>query len=138
MWSLFLIKHLYLRDTWQHIYLRTFTKMMCITLRLGHVLKSLETILSSIVNTIGRAYVCHLKTKRFPTWGQLSGEWQSPTLGAHTHAQGSGWAWVRCYCSWVGMGVVHPYIKLQIKVKLLRCREYANQEALQAEANDNE
>jgi hypothetical protein len=31
-------------------------------------------------------------------------------------------------------GFVHPYIG----VKLLGCREYANQEALQVEANDNE
>jgi hypothetical protein len=42
----------------------------------------------------------------------------SPTLGAHTHAQPCpwvlgghgcdvivhGWAWVRYYCSWIGMG----------------------------------
>ena len=39
---------------------------------------------------------------------------------------------------WVGMGFVHPYIQLQIRVKLLGCREYANQEALWVEANDNE
>jgi hypothetical protein len=37
-----------------------------------------------------------------------------------------GWAWV------------HPCIQLQIGVKLLGCREYANQEALRTEANDNE
>jgi hypothetical protein len=49
-----------------------------------------------------------------------------------------GWAWVRCYCSWVGMGFVHPCIQLQIGVKLLGCREYANQEVLQAEAIDSE
>ena len=51
---------------------------------------------------------------------------------------GFGWAWVRCYCSWVGMGFVHPYIQFQIGVKLLGCREYANQEALWAEAIDTE
>ena len=33
---------------------------------------------------------------------------------------------------------VHPCIQLQIGVQLLRCRKYANQEAFQAEANDNE
>jgi hypothetical protein len=38
----------------------------------------------------------------------------------------------------VGIGFVHPCIQLQIGVKLLGCREYANQEALQVEANDNE
>ena len=31
-----------------------------------------------------------------------------------------GWAWV-------GIGFVHPCIQLQIRVKLLGCREYANQ-----------
>jgi hypothetical protein len=36
------------------------------------------------------------------------------------------------------MGFVHPYIQLQIGVKLLGCREFANQEALWAEANDSE
>jgi hypothetical protein len=68
---------------------------------------------------------------------------------------GFGWAWVRCYCSWVGMsghewawvpyycswvGIIfmHPCIHLQIGVKLLGCREYINQEALWAEANDSE
>jgi hypothetical protein len=40
---------------------------------------------------------------------------------------GFGWAWVQCYCSWVGMGFVHPCIQLQIGVKLLGCMEYANQ-----------
>ena len=35
-------------------------------------------------------------------------------------------------------GFVHPCIQLQIGVKLLGCREYANQEALRAEANDSE
>jgi hypothetical protein len=40
--------------------------------------------------------------------------------------------------TWVGIGFVHPCIQLQIGVKLLECRDCANQEALQAEANDNE
>jgi hypothetical protein len=44
---------------------------------------------------------------------------------------GHGWAWV-------GIGFVHPCIQLQIGVKLLGCREYANQEMFQAEANGNE
>ena len=39
---------------------------------------------------------------------------------------GFGWAWVRCYCSWVGIGFVHPCIQLQIGVKVFGCREYAN------------
>jgi hypothetical protein len=48
---------------------------------------------------------------------------------------------------WVGMGamllIVHGWasvlcIQLQIGVKLLGCREFANQEALRAEANDSE
>jgi hypothetical protein len=52
---------------------------------------------------------------------------------------GFGWAWVRYYCSWVGMGAsLHPYIQLQIGVKLLGYREYTNQEALRAEASDSE
>ena len=38
----------------------------------------------------------------------------------------------------VGMSFVHPYIQLQIRVKLLGCKEYANQEALRVEAIDNE
>ena len=33
--------------------------------------------------------------------------------------RGHGWAWVRYYCSWVGIGFVHPCIQLQIGVKLL-------------------
>jgi hypothetical protein len=41
-----------------------------------------------------------------------------------------GWAWV-------GMGFVHPCIQLQIGVNLLKCREYAKQEA-RAEAIDSE
>jgi hypothetical protein len=49
-----------------------------------------------------------------------------------------GWAWVRYYCSWVGISFVHPCIQLQIGVKLLGFMEYANQKALRAEANDNE
>ena len=44
---------------------------------------------------------------------------------------GHGWAWV-------GIGFVHPCIQLQIGVKLLRCREYANQKVLWAEASDSE
>ena len=51
---------------------------------------------------------------------------------------GLGWAWVRCYCSWLGIGFVHLCIQLQIGIKLLGIKEYANQEALRAEANDNE
>jgi hypothetical protein len=61
---------------------------------------------------------------------------------------GFGWAWVRCYCSWVGIGAillfmgghgfVHPCIQLQIGVKLLGCKEFSNQEALRAQASDNE
>ena len=39
---------------------------------------------------------------------------------------------------WVGIGFVHPCIQLQIGVKFLGCREYANQEALRVEASDNE
>ena len=35
-------------------------------------------------------------------------------------------------------GFVHPCIQLQIGVKLLGCREYANQEAVRVEANDSE
>jgi hypothetical protein len=42
-----------------------------------------------------------------------------------------GWAWV-------GMSFVHPCIQLQIGVKLLGCIEYANQDVLLVEANDNE
>jgi len=42
---------------------------------------------------------------------------------------GHGWASVLC---------ISAFIQLQIGVKLLGCREYANQEALWAEANDNE
>jgi hypothetical protein len=51
---------------------------------------------------------------------------------------GFGWAWVRCCCSWVGIDIVHPCIQLQIKVKLLGCKQYANQEALRVEAIDSE
>jgi hypothetical protein len=51
---------------------------------------------------------------------------------------GFGWAWVRYYCSWVGIGFVHPYIQFQIEVKLLGCRLDDNQEALRAEANNND
>jgi hypothetical protein len=56
-----------------------------------------------------------------------------------THAHGF---WVGMgviyYCSWVGIGFMHPWIQLQIGVKLLGCREYANQEELRAEAMDSE
>ena len=51
---------------------------------------------------------------------------------------GHGWTWVRYYHSWVGIGFVHPCIQLQIGVKLIGCKEYANQEALRAEASDSE
>jgi hypothetical protein len=44
-----------------------------------------------------------------------------------------GFAW-----AWVGIGFVHPRIELQIGDKLLGCKEYTNQEALRAEANNNE
>ena len=44
---------------------------------------------------------------------------------------GFGWAWV-------GIGFMHPYIQLQIGVKLLGCKEHANQEALWTEAIDND
>jgi hypothetical protein len=40
--------------------------------------------------------------------------------------------------AWMGIGFVHPCIQLQIGVKLLGCKEYTNQKALRAEANDNE
>jgi hypothetical protein len=62
---------------------------------------------------------------------------QSPTLGAHTHAHAHPYPWDFGW-AWVGIGCVHPCIQLQIRVKLLGCREYTNQEALQAEANDSE
>jgi hypothetical protein len=70
-----------------------------------------------------------------------------PTLGAHTHAHAHPYPWVLgghgCDVivhgwAWVNIGFVHPYIQLQIGVKLLGCREYANQEALRAKANDSE
>ena len=41
-------------------------------------------------------------------------------------------------CAWVGIGFVHPCIQFQIGVKFFGCREYAIQEALRAEVNDNE
>jgi hypothetical protein len=79
----------------------------------------------------------------------LMGSQQSPTQGAHTHAHAHAYPcpWVLgghgCDVivhgwAWVGMGFVHPCIHLQIGVKLLGCKEYANQEALWAEANDSE
>ena len=45
-----------------------------------------------------------LKYAPSPIWLGVSTTHQSPTLGAHTHAHGFWWAWVRYYCSWVGMG----------------------------------
>jgi hypothetical protein len=74
---------------------------------------------------------------------------QSPTLGTHTHAHahanlypwvlgGHGCDVIVYGWAWVGIGFVHPYIQLQIGVKLLGCWKYANQEALQVEAIDNE
>ena len=75
-------------------------------------------------------------------------------MGAHTHAHAQG-SWVGmgamllfmgghgCHIivhgwPWWDIGFVHPCIQLQIGVKLLGCREYANQEALRAEAIDSE
>jgi hypothetical protein len=74
---------------------------------------------------------------------------QSPTLGAHTHAyahahpypwvlDGHGCDIIVHGWAWVGIGFVLPCIQLQIGVKLLGCREYANQEVLWVEANDND
>jgi hypothetical protein len=62
---------------------------------------------------------------------------QSPTSGAHTHAHAHAHPYPRVLgghgCdvivhgwAWVGIGFVHPCIQLQIGVKLLGCREYAN------------
>jgi hypothetical protein len=58
---------------------------------------------------------------------------QSPTSGAHTHAHpypqvlgGHGCDVIVHGWAWVGIGFVHPCIQLQIGVKLLGCREYAN------------
>jgi hypothetical protein len=51
------------------------------------------------------------------------------------------WAWVRCYYSWVGMGghgfcaFMHPTPN---QSQTSRMQDYANQEALQAKANDSE
>jgi hypothetical protein len=39
--------------------------------------------------------------------------------------------------AWVGISFVHPCIQFQIGVKLLGCREYANQEVLWVEAINN-
>jgi hypothetical protein len=70
---------------------------------------------------------------------------QSPTLGAHAHAHAHPWVLgghgcnvIVHGCAWVGIGFVHSCIQLQIIVKLLGCREYANQDALRTEANDSE
>ena len=74
---------------------------------------------------------------------------QSPTLGAHTHAYahvhpypwvlgGHGCDAIVHGWTWVDIGFVHPCIQLQIRVKFLGCREYANQEALRDEASDSE
>jgi hypothetical protein len=75
----------------------------------------------------------------------LSGGMQSPTLGAHAHVHPCPWVLGGHGCdvivhgwAWVGIGFVHPCIQLQIGVKLLGCKEYANQKALRAEASDNE
>jgi hypothetical protein len=61
--------------------------------------------------------------------------WPIPmSMSMPTHAHGF----------WVGMGghrfcaFLYPCIQLQIGVKLLKCREYVNQEALWVEASDNE
>jgi hypothetical protein len=68
-------------------------------------------------------------------------------LGAHAHAHAHPCPWVLgehgCDVivhgwAWVGINFVHPWIHLQSGVKLLGCREYANQEALWTEASDNE
>jgi hypothetical protein len=61
-------------------------------------------------------------------------------LGARTHAHPCPWVLGGYVCDIIVhvWAWVHPYIQLQIGVKLLGCREYANQEALRAEANDNE
>jgi hypothetical protein len=97
----------------------------------------MSTITKAILRTIPKSLLSHH---------------QNPTLGAHTHAHGflvgmgaillfmgghecnivvHGWA-----C--VGNGFVHPYMQLQIGVKLLGCGKYANQEVLRAEANNCE
>jgi hypothetical protein len=56
-----------------------------------------------------------------------------PNIGCPYPPMPMGFAW-----AWVGIGFVHPCIQLQIGVKLLGSKEYANQEALQAEASDSE
>jgi hypothetical protein len=83
-----------------------------------------------------------MKVQHLPTIGIVDRA-QSPTLGAHAHPcpwvlGGHGCDVIVHEWAWVGIGCVHPCIQLQITVKLLGCREYANQEALRAEANDNE
>ena len=70
-----------------------------------------------------------------------------PYIGCHTHAHAHPCPWILsghgCDVivhgwAWVSMSFVHPCIHLQIRVKLLGCRKYANQEAFRVEANDNE
>ena len=53
---------------------------------------------------------------------------------------GFGWAWMRCYCSWVGIGFVHPCMMHPTPnwSQTFGCREYANQETLRVEASDSE
>jgi len=67
--------------------------------------------------------------------------WQSPTLGAHTHARAHPCPWglgghgcdvINYRWVWASIGFVRPCIQLQIGIKLLGCREYTNQEALWA------
>jgi hypothetical protein len=73
--------------------------------------------------------MCFFTIVPLPTGGNVwYTRYQSPTLGVHTHAHGF----------WVGINFEHPCIQLQIGVKLLGCGEYANQEALRAEARDSE
>jgi hypothetical protein len=100
----------------------------------------------------------------------FSTPYQSPTSGARTHAHPCpwvlggmgamllfvgghgcdviirGWAWVRCYCSWVGMGVIllfmggHQFCaSLHLAPNRSQTsRMQCNQEALRVEANDSE
>jgi hypothetical protein len=61
---------------------------------------------------------------------------QSPALGAHAHAHAHPYPWVLgghgcdvIIHGWAleGISFVHPCIQLQNGVKLLGCKEYANQ-----------